>query len=83
MPIGLRVAEIDLDVGREREAFVVGHLLAAIPGQRLVEILRQFVRMLDQRIHDGLAILAANLDEHDVARLPLDKGAPCPGKDRV
>jgi hypothetical protein len=29
----LRVAEVDFDVGRKREAFVIGHLLAAVPGQ--------------------------------------------------
>ena len=33
LPRALRVAELDLDVGRQREAFVIVHLLATIPGQ--------------------------------------------------
>jgi hypothetical protein len=33
LPGASRVAELDLDVGRKREAFVIGHLAAAVPGQ--------------------------------------------------
>lgn len=52
LPRALRIAEADLDVGHQREAFVIGHLLAAIPGQRLVQLPRQFVHLPDQRIND-------------------------------
>ena len=33
LPRVLRIAEVHLDIGLEREAFVIGHLLATIPGQ--------------------------------------------------
>ena len=37
---GLCGSRIDLDVGGERETLAVGHLFAAISGQRLVELVR-------------------------------------------
>ena len=40
LPGALRIAEADLDIGIEGETLVVGHLAAAIPGQRLVKLLR-------------------------------------------
>jgi hypothetical protein len=42
LPWAARVAEIHLDTGVEREANVLAHLLAAIPGQRTAQVLRQF-----------------------------------------
>lgn len=36
----VRVTEVDLDVGRQGETLVGGHLFATISSQRLVELLR-------------------------------------------
>lgn len=47
LPGALRIAEIDGDVGFHREAAMIGELLAAIPGQRFVEFVRQFSRLPD------------------------------------
>ncbi len=33
LPGAFRIAEVDLDVGVEAEALVIGHLLATVPGQ--------------------------------------------------
>jgi hypothetical protein len=52
---------------------VVGHLLASIPRQRLVELLRQLARIVDQRADDRLSVLGAYFHEHEVPRLSLDE----------
>src|SRR5262245_38801503 len=70
----MRIAEVDLDVGGQRKALMVRQLFAAIPGQRLVEFVRQLVRVLDEGVDDGLGIFAVDLREHDVAGLPFDQG---------
>src|SRR5688572_16920986 len=38
LPRALRVAEVHLDVGRQRKPAMVGQLLAAVPGERFVEL---------------------------------------------
>lgn len=43
LPWALRIAEIDLDVGCQREAVVIRYLLTSFPSQRLVEFRWQFV----------------------------------------
>ena len=53
---------------------VVSHLLAAIPRQRSVQFLWQAARILDQGIDDRLGVLAVDLHQHHVARLPLHQG---------
>ena len=40
LPGTLWIAEVNIDVSRQREAFVIGKLLAAVPGQRLVQLPR-------------------------------------------
>ena len=40
LPGTLWITEVNLDVGRQCETLVIGHLLAAIPGERLVEFPR-------------------------------------------
>lgn len=49
VPRALRSAEVELDVGVDREMHVSVHFGASIPGQRLVEFLRQLAWTLDQR----------------------------------
>ncbi len=40
LPRTLWIAEVDFNLSVQAEAFVIGHLFAAIPGQRLVEFPR-------------------------------------------
>src|SRR5664279_1146439 len=69
LPRAARITEVDLDVGGQREALVPGHLLASIPGERLVHFLGELPCVLDERIDDRLRVLARNLDQHHVSRL--------------
>ena len=52
LPWTLWITEVDFDIGVQTEAFVISHLLATIPGQRLVDLSWQFVRLLNERIDD-------------------------------
>lgn len=64
-----RVTEVDLDVRSNGEALVLCHLRPAIPGERFIEFLRQFARMLYECVDDRRAVLAVDLDQHEIARL--------------
>src|SRR5215831_12312945 len=46
LPRAAWIAEINLHVGGNREALVVGHLLAAIPSQGATQLRRQFAHLL-------------------------------------
>ena len=59
LPRTLRIAEVNVDVGRQRQAPMVRKLLAAVPGQRLIQLIRYPLRLLDQRGNYGLGILVA------------------------
>ena len=69
LPRALRVAEIDLNIGGHGESLVVGRFLAAIPGQRSIELLRSFLCTLDQGVNDGLRISAAALERSHISAL--------------
>ena len=58
---------------QRRQTLEAGHLVASIPCQRLVELLRQFASVLDQRVDDRLGVFAIHLHEHDVTRLAFDQ----------
>jgi hypothetical protein len=47
----LRITEIDLDVGRQCESLVTGHLCTPVPGQRFVEFVRQLARVLEMVLY--------------------------------
>ena len=74
MPGVLRITEVDLDVGRQCEALVVGHLFTPIPSQRLVEFLRQLASVFDQRVYDRTGIFSGDLYQHHVAGMTFDEG---------
>src|SRR3974390_3471100 len=40
LPRTLRIAEVNIDFGRQREPAMIRKLLAAVPGQRLIELSR-------------------------------------------
>ena len=71
LPGTLRIAEVDGDVGRQSEAFVVRHLQTAVPGQRSIEHARQLPGVLYQCRDDGRGVLARDLGQHHIARVPL------------
>ena len=96
LPRALRIAEIDFDIGCQREALVIRHLLASIPGQRFVELPRQFVGLFNQCINDRLGVFAFDPHQHAVAGVSFHQGAdlavvrtdqqvalPMPGYDAV
>lgn len=53
----------------QSELLVRCHLLAAIPGQRFLELLRHILRMLDHQIDHALGVLVRHLGQHHVAGL--------------
>lgn len=69
----MRITEIDLDIGRQRESLVASHFLAPVPGQRFVEFLWQFASVFDQGVGHGSGIFSRELDQHQVARLTFDE----------
>ena len=71
LPGVLWIAEVHLDVGGEREALMIGHLAAAIPGERLVEFPRQLMRVLDQCIDYRIGVFALYPHQHYVAGVTL------------
>jgi len=52
---------------------VIGKLLAAVPGQRLIELARQFARLFDQGRDDAGGILVRHLGQDHIARLAFDQ----------
>ena len=59
--------------GRQGEPLVIRELDPTIPGQRLVQMVGQLLRLLDQRVDDGLRVTARDLGEHHVAGVPFDQ----------
>src|SRR5579864_2042361 len=57
LPRALRIAEVDVDVGRQAKSPMIRKLLATVPGQGLVELRRQLPGLLDQRRYDCLRLL--------------------------
>src|SRR6516225_5742948 len=84
LPRAVWIAEIDLHVGSDGEALVVGHLLAAIPGQGAAQLLRQFAHMFRERADHGCGVPARDLEKHHKAGMALDERRDvrvvCPGE---
>jgi hypothetical protein len=74
LPRTLRIAEVNLDIGRQRLPPMIRKLFAAVPGQRLVQLIRYRLRLLDQRGNNTLGILVGDLRQGQVTRLPFDQG---------
>ena len=60
LPRTLRIAEVDIDVGRQSKAPVIRQFLAPVPGQRFVELGWQLLRLLDKRGNNGIGFLIGN-----------------------
>ena len=52
---------------------MIGHLFAAIPGQRFVEFSGQFVSMLNECVDHRFGVFVLNSNQHDVASMPLNQ----------
>ena len=52
---------------------MIGQLFATIPSQGFEEFLWQPPRLFDQRRDHALGVFVGQFDQHDIARLPLDK----------
>src|SRR6478735_5178464 len=59
LPRTLRIAEVNVDIGCQRQAPMIRKLLAAVPGQRLIQLIRYRLRLLDQLGNNSLGILVA------------------------
>ena len=64
---------MDLDLGGQCQALVIGEFFASVPGQRPVKFTGQSLRLFDQRRDNAFGVLVRNLDQHHVARMTLDK----------
>src|SRR5450830_2153858 len=61
LPRTLRIAEVNVDVGRQRKSSMIRKLLAPVPGQRLIQLTRQNFRLLDERGNNRLGVLIVHL----------------------
>jgi hypothetical protein len=52
---------MNIDLGGQCQALMVGKLLASVPGQRPVKLARQSLRLLDQRRDDAFGVLVSTL----------------------
>jgi hypothetical protein len=75
LPGTVRITEINTDVDGEGKTFVVRHFFTPVPGQRLVELLRQLASVVDQGINDGFGVFAGNLHQHHITRMALNQGS--------
>src|SRR4029450_10985473 len=73
LPRAAWIAEINLHVGANREALVVGHLLAAIPSQGATELRRQFAHLCSGRGDPVRRVTAGDLEKHHKAGMALDE----------
>src|SRR5690242_12719281 len=73
LPRASRVAEVNLDVGGDGEGFVIGHLLAAVPGERATQYGGQSTHVLGECGNDGGRVLLLDLDEDDEAGMAFNE----------
>ncbi len=73
LPRAVQVAEVDLEIGGQRQALVIGKFFAVVPGQRAPQFSGQMLNLCRQRCDDGLRFLSAHLSQHNIARAPFDQ----------
>ena len=69
LPRALRIAEVDLDVGRHTEPLMIRHFVTTIPSECLVEFRWQPLRLFDESIHDSFRVPTGQFGEHHKARV--------------
>src|SRR5665647_176504 len=60
LPRALRIAKINVDVGRQRKATMIRKFLASVPGQGFIQLRWQLLRLLDERGDDRLGVLTCH-----------------------
>jgi hypothetical protein len=58
LPRALRIAEVNIDVGRQRKLSMIRKFLAPVPGQRLIQFARQLFCLLDELTTVWVSLLA-------------------------
>src|ERR1700746_1176623 len=71
LPWALGIAEVNLYVRSHREAFVLGHLQPAVPGQRAPQRRGQSAHVPAQGGHHRSRVLAGHLHQHAKPRMTL------------
>jgi hypothetical protein len=56
LPRALRIAKIHVDFGRQRKATMIRKFLAPVPGQGLLQLLWELLRLLDEHGDDRLGV---------------------------
>jgi hypothetical protein len=78
LPWALRIAKVELNVGGNRDLFVLCHLRSSVPSQRLSQLDGQALDLLDQGADDCLSIFSIELYEHRKSGLTLhERGDMC------
>ena len=67
------VTNVYLNVDPQREACMVGHLLASVPGEERVHLPGELLRLLDQGIDHRLGVFAGDFDPHQIAGMTFDQ----------
>src|SRR5579872_246677 len=61
LPRTLRIAEVDLHIGRDAEGLVLGELGPSVPRQRSAQLHRERAHLLQERSNNGDRVLASTL----------------------
>ena len=69
----MRIAKVDIDVGRHRAAGMIGQFLTAIPGAGFGELTRQPLGLFDERRDDAFGVFVRDLGQHHKPGMALDQ----------
>ena len=73
LPWDVRVTKKDIDIRRQREVPMPGHLLDTAPIKGFVKFFRQILRLLDEGRNDAVAVFVAKFCQHHKAGITLDQ----------
>ena len=73
LPQTLRIAKVNIDVGRQGKPFMIREFFAPVPGQGLVELPRQLLCLLDECVYNRLRVLIGDLRQHHVTHMTFDQ----------
>src|SRR6476659_3092136 len=74
MPWAMRITQLNVNVRRQRKSSMIRKFLAAVPGQRFIQLARQPFCLLDERGYDRLGVFIGHLCQHHVTGTTLDEG---------
>lgn len=67
------IAEVDVEVGGQRQELVIGKFFTPVPGERAAEFPWQVLHLARERGHNAGGVFVLNLGQHHVARAALDQ----------